>query len=637
MINLSMSKLPISINDKQNAINLTGKYSMLYNLKEFNGNVGDVANIINKGHIVIPATFKENKKNDKGQYTRCYANFNSLNTLFIDIDNQEEVSNLDDNGNKVKEVIKYKVGDKKHISISRAKEVLNNLGLEYFIIYTTMSHSEEQHKFRIGFLLKEPITDITIAKQVYLNLGATVRELNVIPDARALEPSRLFFPGKVIEVKDNSYLDITKLHKFEKCNKDKSKENENKDNDIKTVKVNVTQKSKDYNFTLENLLDYINTKVPNLLDVDFSNRYDVLNGFIDLTELFQVVENEKFSCIFHSDSNPSAYIYKNGEITIYHCFSCDERLNAVQLIKKLFDLDEYTFIKILEENTNIRIGSAYQKKAREIAMSTMLYLADTKGFERDNEIVFKYLRRRNLFLMLESLYILGSLNTTINSLSRFEDGITFFSAISFIRSFYNGKFGSNLTDENIRIKINTLANLGLIRKLDIEELKDNVKDNCKTWMKNNGYVKYPNFYYITPITPNILKRAEDIILLEKKAGVKVKNSCKKQSLVIQSEVADEIYVQNKAQYNISEEPLYLEVVRYLNNINKQWFEIKEIIKNIDKYRKYNKSHKEKQVEIYLTKLALEEKIKKVKCSKANKTKYGIPDSYTHYESVYVLL
>lgn len=637
MIRLSISNLPISKNDKQNAINLTGKYSMLYNLKEFTGNSNDVANIINKGHIIIPATFKENKTNDKGQYTRCYANFNSLNTLFIDIDNQEEISILDDNGNKVKEIIKYKVGDKEHISINRAKEVLNNLGLEYFIIYTTMSHSEEQHKFRIGFLLKEPITDIAIAKSTYLNLGATLKELNVIPDARALEPSRLFFPGKVVEVKENSYLDITKLHKFEKCNKSKSKKSKDKDNDIKKVQVNVIQKTKDYNFTLEKVLDYINTKVPNLLDIDFSNRYDILNSLIDLTELFEIGENEKFSCIFHSDSNPSAYIYRTDEITTYHCFSCDERLNSVQFMKKLFDLDEYTFIKILEENTNIRIGSEYQKKAREIAMSTLLYITDTKGFERDNEVVFKYLKRRNLFLILESLYILGSLNATINPLSKLENGITFFSAISFIRRFYNEKFGTNLKDENIRIKINTLANLGLIRKLDIEELKDNVKDNCKTWMQNNGYSKYPNFYYITPITLNVLKKAEDIILLEKKAGVKVKNQCKKQATVIHSNNADKIYIQNKTQYNISQEPLFIEVVMYLNNINKRYFETKEIIKNIDKYRKYKKAYKEKQVEIYLTKLAMDERIEKVKCSKANKVKYGIPDNFTHYQFVYVLI
>ena len=617
MIKLTISKHPISTKNKKAALDLTAKYSMLYNLKEFKGTENDLAKLINDGYIIIPATFKKHVANQKGDYTRCYNNFSDLNTLFIDIDNKSE--NVD-----------YTIDMPNHISIEDAKKVLNDLGLDWFIIYTTLSHSEQQHKFRIGFILKYTINDIQEAKALYLNLGATLNPLNVEVDARALEPSRLFFPGIVLEIRKNSFLDIKKLESFEKVKKHNNK---------KAYKVTNKKEAivKNFKFTLDEILSFINNKVINNLDIDFSKRYDVLNAILDLTEFLNVEEYEKFSCMFHADSNPSAYIYKNENgISVYHCFSCNERLNSVQIIKKLFELDEYNFILILEKNTKIKIGSEYQKKVANITMATLMYISDNKGFESDNEIVFKYFRKRRLFLILETLYLIGSLNATIKPLSKNEQGICFFSSISYVKNFYNNKYGTKLTDENIRLKINTLANLGMITKLKMDDLEDYVQEKCKKWMKDRGFIKYSNFYSLSTITINTLKYAENIILLEKKAGVKVKNQSKKQTTVIQKDNADNIYVQNKIKYDINKENLFIETIKYLDSLNKKWFEIKDILKNIDKKRKYKKAYKEKQVEVYLTKLALDDKIIKIKCSKANKIKYTIPDKYTHYQSVYVL-
>ena len=623
MIKLSISKYPIENKDKSSAINLTAKFSMLYNLREFIGTENDLAKLINQGYIIIPATFRKNIINKKGDYTRCYDNFSGLNTLFIDIDNKS--NNVD-----------YTINNPNHISIEDAKQALNDLGLDWFIIYTTLSHSEEQHKFRIGFRLKETVSDIKKAKALYLDLGATLKPLNVEVDARALEPSRLFFPGIVLEVKENSFLDINRLQHFEKCSK---KNNSKKSANIKTNKLYNDKKDlvvKEFNFTLDEILAYINNKITASLDIDYFKRYDILNNILDLTELFNVEEYDKFSCIFHKDTNPSAYIYKNeNDISVYHCFSCDERLNGVQLVKRLFDLDEYTFNLILEKNTKIRIGSEYQKKVANIAMATLMYISDNKGFESDNEIVFKYFRRRRLFLILESLYLIGNLNATIKPLSKDDKGICFFSSISYIKSFYNNKYGTNLTDDNIRLKINTLANLGMISKLHIDELQDDVKENALKWMKDKGFCKYPNFYFLTPITINILKHAEDIILLEKKAGVKAKNQSKKQSVIIQKDNADKIYVQNKIKYDIDKEDLFIEVIKYLSSMDKEWFNLKEVYKNIDRKRKYRKSYKERQIELYITKLILEKKVLKIRCSGANKLKYNIPDKYTHYEILYI--
>lgn len=48
------------------------------------------------------------------------------------------------------------------------------------------------------------------------------------------------------------------------------------------------------------------------------------------------------SCPFHEDKNPSFGINKDS---IWHCFSCGEKGNAIQLVQKILDIDNYRLAK----------------------------------------------------------------------------------------------------------------------------------------------------------------------------------------------------------------------------------------------------------------------------------------------------
>lgn len=637
MIKLTISKLNLdTINktmnntnsnaNKKDATSLSGYFSMLYNLTDFTGTINDIATKIDEGHITIPALFGYKEKNAKGKWTRNNKNFIQLQTLQIDIDNQENV-----NG----EMVKYDINNPKHISIAQAKDKLKKLGLDYSIIYTTLSHSENQHKFRILFLLKNPITDVDMAKQVYLNLGQTLKKVDIISDRQALEPIRIFYPGKVIEVKENSNLDISKLDKYIE-----PKKNKKVSKNFNLRKKEIVKEPNRF-VCLETFLDYINANVTEVKEIDYANRYDEINKLINLMEIFNVTEEEKFKCIMpeHEENNPSSYIYFKKNITVYRCFGCDTRLNPIQLIRKLFNLSEAQFLKILELNTNISIGSKYQKEVREMVLYTLQYLINNKnGLKKDCEVVFKYLEKRRLLLLLELFYT--SAITYVQTEPIYEKdneiGVTYFISNEKLQDLYNQRAGTKLAQANINLKINALVNLGFIEKIDLNLIKKSIRNNIIDWMKINGVSRYPSMYYLKYITPEDLLNAEYIINLEKKVGVKARNQGKKQATIIQHKKAEEMYLQNRQKIDIESEKLYKEVIKYVNSLNKNYFEFNELIKNIDKKRKYKKAYKEKQLEIYLTKLAMDGRIEKVKCSKANKVKYNIPDDFTHYQFVYVL-
>lgn len=642
---LTISKKPLYNKSKRNANTLVRALSVLDNLQIFKGSLNDLADKIENGYVIIPALLEKKVVNGNGIYTRSMANFKSIEVLAIDIDNSDHFI---DPITKEQIKIDYYIGDTKHISIEDAKAVLNELGLNYSMIYTTLSHSQKQHKFRVVFTLNKPIYDVKEAKQIYLNLGYTLEKLGLEVDGRALEPSRLFFPGKVLELKTNSYLDILKLKEYKKTNK-KVKKDKNINKIIESDTISITRQSdikplKDINtFSMDSIINHINDKIKYPLEIDYNNRYILLNTMIDLNELLNTEEYKKFQCVLpeHLDSDGSAYVYKSEDnITVYHCFGCGNRLNPVQFIKYYFDLDEATLFKLLEQNTLLKIGSIYQKTVQDISFKTIMYMSDKNGLQNDSEIVFKYLSRRNLIPLLESMYILGSLNATKMPLIEREDsfmGASFFMANSSLQEYYNRKYKSRLTENNIRNKVNALANLGLIEKIALKDVRKDIKDNCIAYLKKMGLYKYPNFYLIKPLTIDILKKAENIIVLEKNSCAKARNQGKKQTTIIQGENANNIFIQNNKEIDIISEPLYKQLIIAIDNLEREYFTLDDILKEVDKKRKYKKAYKLKQIEIYLSKLLLDKKINRVKGSKANKTKYSIQsDKITQYTFVYIL-
>ena len=89
-------------------------------------------------------------------------------------------------------------------------------------IYTTFSHSEEQHKFRAIYVLKHTITDVRLRQMLQLALMRLFPEC----DDKCKDPARLFFGGReiVFESYDSEIepLDVINTYIVEEEKRDKS-------------------------------------------------------------------------------------------------------------------------------------------------------------------------------------------------------------------------------------------------------------------------------------------------------------------------------------------------------------------------------------------------------------------------------
>ncbi|MBQ6991788.1 MAG: hypothetical protein IJN50_02580 [Clostridia bacterium] len=128
-----------------------------------------------KGYTVIPSGIKD--KADK--------NWKQQQLFMVDIDNAHNV-----NG-KMEKILS---SDDKHITVEKAVEYCESIGLTPTFIYNTFSHTDECHKLRLVYVLEKPITDIKLAKDVYSFLKESLGVLNIDEAPTNLET--MFLGGK---------------------------------------------------------------------------------------------------------------------------------------------------------------------------------------------------------------------------------------------------------------------------------------------------------------------------------------------------------------------------------------------------------------------------------------------------------
>lgn len=132
---------------------------------------------ITRGHTSIPAGIKgEAKKNWKEQQV-----------FMVDIDNVEKVNGKNE---------KILASDERHITVQKAVQYCEMIGLVPTFIYKTFSYTDECQKLRLVYILDEPVTDLKLAKQITDFLREKLSPLNI--DEAPTQPESLFFGGKEI-------------------------------------------------------------------------------------------------------------------------------------------------------------------------------------------------------------------------------------------------------------------------------------------------------------------------------------------------------------------------------------------------------------------------------------------------------
>ena len=259
------------------------------------------------------------------------------------------------------------------IRIEEAYNKVISLGITPCFMYTTFSHKEEHHKFRMIFCNDTVITDGNIRDKLQATLMGIIGGIDEV----CFNRDRLFFGGKGhtvlypdydIRINAESIIEKYWNDDFEQyISNAKPKSKKKKDSTAAGIKNKATDTVKERS-TYENLnvkaikehdIEYLR-KVLAHDPIEFENKnefWDYIYSELDIAELIDIDNPRSFCCVLHNDHNPSANIFttQNG-VQKYRCCSENLTLNIKQLIELLGDFkSEYKAIQFIMNIYNLSI------------------------------------------------------------------------------------------------------------------------------------------------------------------------------------------------------------------------------------------------------------------------------------------
>ncbi len=258
------------------------------------------------------------------------------------------------------------------IRIEEAYNKVISLGITPCFMYTTFSHKEEHHKFRMIFCNDTVITDGNIRDKLQATLMGVIGGIDEV----CFNRDRLFFGGKGhtvlhpdYDTRINAESIIEKYwnNDFEQYISNAKPKSKKKKDSTASIKNKGTDTAKECS-TYENLnvkaikehdIEYLR-KVLAHDPIEFENKnefWDYIYSELDIAELIDIDDPRSFCCVLHDDHNPSANIFttQNG-VQKYRCCSENLTLNIKQLIELLGDFkSEYKAIQFIMNIYNLSI------------------------------------------------------------------------------------------------------------------------------------------------------------------------------------------------------------------------------------------------------------------------------------------
>lgn len=254
--------------------------------------------------------------------------------------------------------------------IEEAYSKVISLGMTPCFMYTTFSHKEEHHKFRIIFCNDSIITDGNIRDRLQASIMGVIGGIDEV----CFNRDRLFFGGKGNTVLYPSYNSTINaefiIEKYWKDEYEQYISNAKPKSKKKSPAASKPKSSinKEHHPIYENLnvkaikehdVDYLK-KILAHESIEFETKnefWDYIYSELDIAELIDIDDPRSFCCILHDDHNPSANIFttQNGTQK-YRCCSENLTLNIKQLIEMLGDFkSEYRAIQFIMDIYNLSI------------------------------------------------------------------------------------------------------------------------------------------------------------------------------------------------------------------------------------------------------------------------------------------
>lgn len=467
------------------------------------------------------------------------------------------------------------------IRIEEAYNKVISLGITPCFMYTTFSHKEEHHKFRMIFCNDTVITDGNIRDRLQATLMGIIGGIDEV----CFNRDRLFFGGKgqvvlypdydnrinaesIIERYWNDdfeqYISNAKPKSKKKKtpaagskSKDKSKEylafTDNTDA-ISTLNVALLQErlgiegdKSDTDRRRYSLL--VSPKSP---DGDINDRfidgvyqfqseaemYEYINS-IDLQE-YLGVPNGAFCCILpkHEDSKPSAHIYITDDGTqIYKCFGCNQARTIISITEQLAHCRRSEAINFIKKVYKINYKpSEWVEQQRQLMIDSALYL-DSQEFKETFPQINKLIRTRKSDIQK----ILMHMTKYVNDGLRLDGKPLFFSSLPNLMKVCERK-NKNTMSQSITL----FALLNMLNKVELNCIPEDELKKAKHISAKYGFKKIVNFYQIEEYGFTTLEDSEKIAGTLLDNNVTLKGLSREYILrTFGVELADKVYPQYK--------------------------------------------------------------------------------------------
>lgn len=537
------------------------------------------------------------------------------------------------------------------IRIEEAYNKVISLGITPSFMYTTFSHKEEHHKFRMIFCNDTVITDGNTRDKLQATLMGVIGGIDEV----CFNRDRLFFGGKgqvVLHPDYDSRINAESI--IEKYwNDDFEQYISNANPKSKKKKVAATSlKSCDKGNTDKEFQPYVNLNVKAIKEhdaeylrtvlahepIEFENKnefWDYIYSELDIAELIDIDDPRSFCCVLHDDHNPSANIFttQNG-IQKYRCCSENLTLNIKQLIEILGNFkSEYKAIQFIMDIYNLSIKeSQWSIEQRENIDSMISNITLNKFKELCPQADKNIKYAKDTFLMMLSI----ARNNVYSEKFSNDDGEIVFFVTNKRLAEYMGKGNNQKKIDKVSKYIKMLIYHDLIRILDDSQVPKELLSKAIRYSgtdKRSG--NHVSFYAIPSWVIQQLKTIEDNGIRWKEKGYRIGGVSF--DMFYRSEgfdVAASLYPQYKKKKNE-----YGEIVDRTTTkaSDERTLKISEVILNCIKRKgyctekeviyilgnQYRYDVTEKQIKRSLCEIMDSYGLKKVKANKALKEQYNI--------------
>ena len=433
------------------------------------------------------------------------------------------------------------------IRIEEAYNKVVSLGITPCFMYTTFSHKEEHHKFRMIFCNDTVITDGNIRDKLQATLMGTIGGIDEV----CFNRDRLFFGGKGhtvlypdYDTRINAESIIEKYWNddFEQyISNAKPKSKKKKDSTAAGIK-NKDRKSKNI-IVYEDNTDAISTlNIPllqerlgikgDLIGTD-RRRYSLLvptqspeaeksgrceNGVyqfqseaemynyinsIDLQE-YLGVPSGTFCCILptHEDNKPSAHIYITDDGTqIYKCFGCNQARTIISITEQLAHCKRSEAINFIKRVYGIDYKpSEWVEQQRQLMIDSALYL-DSEEFKETFPQINKLIRTRKADIQK----ILMHMTKYISDGLQLDGKPLFFASLTSLM-----KVCERNSKPKMSQSITLFALLNMLNKVELNCIPEDELKKAKQISAKYGFKKIVNFYQIEEYGFTTLEDSEKI-------------------------------------------------------------------------------------------------------------------------------